>query len=139
MKNTLIAGTSYLHSYQVPTDKTVPYVFKESDLFAAMPPVFATAFMVGLMEWACMEALRPHMEEGEISLGTNICVSHQAATPVGMQVQVEVVCTKVDGAKTAWQVTARDEKDLIGTGTHERFTMNAEKFAGILRKKSGEG
>ncbi|MFO7767331.1 MAG: hypothetical protein R6V33_12945 [Pelovirga sp.] len=75
MKNTLTAGISYLHSYQVPTDKTGPHVFKESDLFAAMPPVFATAFMVGLMEWACMEALRPHMEEGEISLGTNICLT----------------------------------------------------------------
>jgi len=120
MKNTLSAGLSYQHSYQVPVDKTVPHVFKESDLFAAMPPVFATAFMVGLMEWACMEALRPHMEEGEISLGTSICVTHQAATPVGMKV-----------------ITARDEKDLIGKGTHERFTMNAEKFAGILRKKSG--
>lgn len=139
MKNTLSAGISYQHSYQVPSDKTVPHVFKESDLFIAMPPVFATAFMVGLMEWACMEALRPHMEEGEISLGTKICVTHQAATPVGMQVQVEVVCTAVEGAKTTWQVTARDEKDLIGTGTHERFAINAEKFAGILRKKSGEG
>ncbi|HMB17240.1 MAG TPA: thioesterase family protein [Pelovirga sp.] len=138
MKNTLSAGISYQHSYQVPSDKTVPHVFKESDLFAAMPPVFATAFMVGLMEWACMESLRPHMEEGEISLGTHICVSHQAATPVGMKVTVDVTCTKVDDGKTTWEVTARDEKDLIGKGTHERFTINAEKFAGILRKKSGE-
>jgi len=86
MKDTLQNGLTFTHRYQVPQNKTVPYVFEESDLFQDMPPVFATAFMVGLMEWACMEALRPYMDDGEISLGTNICVTHSAATPPGMQV-----------------------------------------------------
>ncbi|MDH3545367.1 MAG: thioesterase, partial [Desulfuromonadales bacterium] len=89
MKETLQKGLTFSHSYKVPNDKTVPYVFQESDLFQSMPPVFATAFMVGLMEWTCMEALRPYMNEGEISLGTNICVTHTAATPPGMEVNVE--------------------------------------------------
>jgi fluoroacetyl-CoA thioesterase len=136
MKETLQAGMTFTHSYQVPDDKTVPFVFQESDLFQTMPPVFATAFMVGLMEWACMEALRPHMEEGEISLGTNICVSHMAATPPGMQVSVEMTLLEVSGAKTKWKIVARDEQDLIGEGTHERFSINREKFETIVRKKS---
>ena len=136
MKATLIAGLQHTHDYVVPANKTVPHVFAESEMFQQMPAVFATAFMVGLMEWACMEALKPHMEEGEISLGTNICVSHQAATPPGMKVTVEVTCLDVDGAKTRWSVTARDEKEVIGEGTHERFTINAEKFARIVEKKS---
>ena len=136
MKKTLREGLTHRHEYQVPADKTVPAVFPESELFAAMPPVFATAFMVGLMEWACMEALRPYMEEGEISLGTEICVNHQAATPVGMRVTVDVTCIKVDGARTRWTIVARDEKEIIGEGTHERFTINNEKFAKIVGKKS---
>ena len=83
-----------------------------------------------------MEALRPHMEEGEISLGTNICVSHSAATPPGMQVDVEVKLLEVSGPKTKWSIVARDEQDVIGEGTHERFSIDRTKFAGIVEKKS---
>lgn len=136
MKDSLKSGRTFSHRYQVPDDKTVPFVFQESDLFQDMPAVFATAFMVGLMEWACMEALRPHMEEGEISLGTNICVSHTAATPPGMFVDVEVTLVEIDGPKTKWSLVARDEQDMIGEGTHERFTIKNEKFKSIVAKKS---
>ena len=136
MKTTLQSGLQYSHEYVVPPDKTVPHVFREAEPFQQMPKVFATAFMVGLMEWACMEALKPYMEPGEISLGTNICVTHQAATPPGMKVQVEVVCLEVDGAKTRWAITAGDEREVIGRGTHERFTINSEKFARIVEKKT---
>jgi fluoroacetyl-CoA thioesterase len=135
MKSTLQAGMEFTHRYRVPENKTVPNVFEESDLFRDMPQVFATAFMVGLMEWACMEALRPHMEEDEISLGVNICVSHSAATPPGMDVEVLVTCEEVDGPKTRWSVVARDEVDVIGEGTHERFTINRGKFDKIVAGK----
>ena len=137
MKETLQSGITFTHCYRVPQEKTVPFVYEESDLFQTMPPVFATAFMVGLMEWACMEALRPHMEEGEISLGTNICVTHVAATPPGMQVDVEVKLLEVNGPRTKWAITARDEMDLIGEGTHERFSIAGDKFRGIVAKKAG--
>jgi fluoroacetyl-CoA thioesterase len=137
MKPTLHAGLEWTHHYTVPEDKTVPFVYRESDLFQQMPSVFATAFMVGLMEWACMEALRPHMDEGEISLGTQICVSHSTATPPGMTVTVQVSCLEVNGSRTKWSIVARDEKDQIGAGTHERFTINRTKFEQIVAKKQG--
>ena len=137
MKDTLQNGMTFTHRYRVPQEKTVPFVFQESDLFQAMPPVFATAFMVGLMEWACMEALRPHMDDHEISLGTNICVTHSAATPPGMQVEVEVELLEVSGPKTKWSIVARDEKDVIGEGTHERFSIDGKKFESIVAKKTG--
>lgn len=137
MKQTLKAGQKFTHRYRIPDTKTVPHVYEESDLFRDMPSVFATAFMVGLMEWACMEALRDHMEEGEISLGTNVCVSHSAATPPGMEVEVVATCEEVDGPKTKWSVVARDEKDTIGKGTHERFTISRAKFEKIVESKKG--
>jgi len=136
MKESLQSGMTFTHRYVVPREKTVPYVFQESSLFQAMPQVFATAFMVGLMEWACMEALKPYMDEGEISLGTNICVSHSAATPPGMQVEVDVTLLEVNGAKTKWSIVARDEREVIGKGTHERFSIDRDKFAGIVAKKT---
>ncbi len=136
MKETLQKGITFTHRYQVPIEKTVPYVFQESKLFQAMPPVFATAFMVGLMEWACMETLQPYMDEDEISLGTNICVTHSAATPPGMQVEVEVTLLEVNGSRTKWSIVARDEKEMIGEGTHERFSIKGEKFKNIVAQKA---
>jgi fluoroacetyl-CoA thioesterase len=136
MKGTLQTGMTFTHRYLVPREKTVSYVYQESDLFRAMPAVFATAFMVGLMEWACMEALRPFMEEGEISLGTEICVSHSAATPPGMHVEVDVTLLEINGSKTKWSIVARDEREVIGAGSHERFSINSEKFASIVAKKT---
>jgi len=129
MKPTLQPGLRHVHRYLVPETKTVPFVYAESEKFRAMPPVFATAFMVGLMEWACMEALAPHLDPGEGSLGIHINVSHSAATPPGMEVSVEVTCVEVAGQRTVWEVVARDEVEEIGRGTHERFAVNLERFA----------
>ena len=129
MKDTLKAGLEHSFSLLVSREKTVPHVYPESDLFREMPEVFATAFMVGFMEWACMEALRPYLEEGERTLGTMINVTHQAATPPGMTVTARVKCLEVDGKRTLWEIEARDEVELIGKGTHERFTVSHEKFS----------
>lgn len=135
MKTTLAPGLEHTFSFLVSKEKTVPYVYPESDLFREMPEVFATAFMVGFMEWACMEALRPYLEEGERTLGTMINVTHQAATPPGMNVTARVKCLEVDGKRTRWEVEVRDEVEVIGKGTHERFTVDGEKFAARVAVK----
>ena len=135
MKDTLAPGLEQTFSFLVSQEKTVPFVYPESDLFREMPPVFATAYMVGFMEWACMEALRPYLDEGEITLGTMINVTHQAATPPGMTVTAHVKCLEVDGKRTLWAIEARDEVEVIGAGTHERFTVNKEKFSARVKAK----
>ncbi|MDD2273647.1 MAG: thioesterase family protein [Desulfuromonadaceae bacterium] len=138
MKETLKPGLEHIFSMQVSKEKTVPRVYPESDLFREMPEVFATAFMVGFMEWACMEALRPYLEEGERTLGTMINITHQAATPPGMQVTAHVKCLEVDGKRTLWEIEARDEVEMIGKGTHERFTVNNEKFSARVAAKGNK-
>lgn len=135
MKDTLKAGIEYTLNYRVPREKTVPFVYPESDLFRDMPEVFATAFMVGFMEWACMEALRPYLDDTERTLGTMINVTHQAATPPGMEISARVTCTEVDGKRTVWEVEAYDEVDLIGKGMHERITVSGDKFAARVAAK----
>lgn len=139
MKPTLKPGIEFTLKYRVPREKTVPFVYPESDLFREMPEVFATAFMVGFMEWACMEALRPHLEEGERTLGTMINITHLAATPPGMLVSARVTCLEADGKRTLWEIEARDEVDLIGRGTHERFTVSLDKFAARVAAKQQQG
>ena len=85
-----------------------------------------------------MEALRPYLEEGECTLGTMINVTHQAATPVGMNVTAQVKCLEVDRKRTLWAIEARDEVEVIGKGTHERFTVNNEKFVSRVTAKGSK-
>ena len=116
-------------------NKTVPYLYPESDRFQEMPEVFATGFMVGFLEWACMEALEPHLDPGERTVGTMINVTHEAATPPGMKVTAHVRCIAVEGRRTRWEVEARDEIDVIGRGQHERFIIDLDRFSAQLSKK----
>jgi len=135
MKDTLKEGMKYTHRYIVPENKTVPYIYPESKPFQEIPKVFATGYMVALMEWACAEAMAPHLELGECSVGIDINVNHIAATPPGMEVTIDVRCTDVDGQRTKWEIVARDEVDEIGRGSHERFTVNIDRFNDRVAKK----
>ena len=136
MKTTLKIGDSHVHKFTVTEDKTVPHLYPESPEFRAMPKVFATGFLVGLVEWACIEALKPHLDPGEGSVGTAINISHLAATPPGMQVTVTVTCTAVSGRGTEWRVEARDERDLICEGTHGRAIVAWDRFLARLAGKA---
>ena len=90
--------------------------------------VFATPYMVAAMENAACEALRPYYGEGENSVGTKLELSHDAATPVGMKYWAEAEVTEVDRRRIVLKVTAYDETGVIGSGTHERFIIQMEKF-----------
>ena len=136
MKPTLKPGLRQSFSYTVPENKTVPYTYPESPIIAAMPKVFATGFMIVLMEWTCAQLLAPHLDAGEGSLGTHVDVSHLAATPVGFTVSVEAELIAVDGRKLAFKVSAHDGKDLIGEGRHERVVVGWERFNAKLAEKA---
>jgi len=99
VKPSLQAGARTEFSYRIPATKTVPHLFPEARDFQLMPTVFATGFMVGLMEWTCLHVLESHLEEGEGSLGVHIDVSHIAATVPGQTVTVEAEGTKVEGRR----------------------------------------
>src|SRR5215204_7739343 len=97
MKPSLKAGLKHRFSYRVPREKTVPFTYPEARELAAMPEVFATGFMIILMEWTCVQLLAPHLDAGEGSLGVHIDVSHKAATPVGFTITVDAECIEVRG------------------------------------------
>ena len=97
--------------------------------------VFATPWMVAMMELSACNALAPYYEEGQSSVGTKLNVSHDKATPVGMRVHAEAEVIEVDRRRIVLQVTARDETGVIGRGTHERFLIDMAKF---LAKAEGK-
>ncbi len=102
---------------------------------SGLVPVFATPYMVAMMENAASDSLIPHLEPGESSVGTHLDIAHSAASPVGIKVWAESVVTCVEGRKITFQVRAFDERGEIGSGTHERFIINAEKFMAKTQSK----
>jgi fluoroacetyl-CoA thioesterase len=136
MQSTLKPGLTHRLAYTVPENKTVPFTFPESPIIAAMPKVFATGFMIMLMEWACTELLAAHLDPGEGSLGVHVDVSHLAATPPGMTVTVDVECVAVTGPRIEFHVKAHDGVDLIGEGRHERFVVAWDKFNARVAAKA---
>jgi len=136
MKETLKPGIRYEHTFMVPQSKTVPALYPESDEFMAMPEVFATGFLVGLLEWACIKAINPYLDwPQEQTVGTHIDVSHEAATPPGLEVTARVELIAVEGRKLVFSVEAHDGIDLISRGRHERFVINKERFDAKLGAK----
>ena len=136
MKPTLAPGAKITFRYLVPDNKTVPHLYPESPDFQAMPAVFATGFMVGLIEWACMELLKPYLDPGEASLGVHIEVSHVAATLPGQTVTVEAECTRLEGRRVVFRVKAHDGMDAIGEGRHERIILPWDRFKARINAKA---
>lgn len=136
MKDTLKPGAKTQFAYKVPADKTVPHLYPEAHDFQMMPTVFATGFMIGLLEWTCMKVLEGHLDDGEGSLGVHVDVSHVAATVPGQVVTVDAECTSVSGRRVAFKVRAHDGLELIGEGRHERMIVPWERFVRRVNEKA---
>jgi fluoroacetyl-CoA thioesterase len=139
MSPDLTPGLQYSESLRVTPALTVPAVSHAFAGFKDMPAVFATAFMVGFIESACIEALRPYLEPDERTVGTHIDVSHLAATPVGVNVTVSLELLQVEGRRLRFKVLCRDDFDIIGQGFHERTVVHQIKFLARLREKALKG
>jgi fluoroacetyl-CoA thioesterase len=103
---------------------------------AALPQVFATPMMIRAMENAALNAVRDYLDPGESAVGTVVNIRHLAATPVGHQVIAQAEVTKVDGRRIEFNVSARDEMEEIGTGTHERMVVDMARLDRRLKAKS---
>lgn len=97
--------------------------------------VFATPMMIGLMEMAALQAVQPHLAEGETTVGTLVNVKHMAATPLGMTVRATARLEQVEGRRLVFRVEAFDEREKIGEGLHERFVVQAQKFLARVGEK----
>ena len=106
---------------------------------SGLVPVFATPYMIALMENAAVNALAPYLEAGQGSVGTRLEVSHDAATPIGLKVwaEAEIYAVSENGKMVDFAVKAWDEKGPIGAGTHTRAIIKNEKFLAKCNAKLG--
>jgi fluoroacetyl-CoA thioesterase len=138
MKDSLKPGLTFEFKFTVPENKTVPYLYPESAEFQLMPKVLATGFMVGLFEWACIQAINPHIDwPDEQTVGIQVDLSHVAATPPGLTVTVKGKLDEVEGRKLSFSIVANDGVDTISKGRHDRFVINAAKFNAKMAAKAG--
>lgn len=90
--------------------------------------VFATPAMIALMEGCAAESVSDYLDEGETTVGVSIQIKHLAATPIAMQVTCESVLKEMDGRRLCFELKVQDESGLIGTGVHERYIVNGDRF-----------
>lgn len=134
----LSVGLRHSETLQVAERHTVPQVAPDWSGFVDMPPVLATAMMIGFMEQTCIAGLRPYLSEGQRSVGTHVDMSHIAATPVGMTVTATVELVAIDGRALLFRVQCRDAAGLIGEGTHRRAIIDLARFNQRLAEKAAQ-
>ena len=137
MRQTLRPGLEGVFRYRVPESKTVPRIYEEAADFQLMPRVLATGYLVALVEWACIELIKPHLDwPREMTLGTHVDLSHTAATPPGFTVEIAATLTAIEGRKLVFSVRAHDGADPIAEGRHERHVIDSARFAQKIADKS---
>ncbi|MGI9316167.1 MAG: thioesterase family protein [bacterium] len=115
-------GLSANQSIIVKDEHTAPHVG------SGAVSVLATPILVNLFEAAALASIEHQLPKGYQSLGTNLAIEHFAATPVGMRVEVVAKVTKVDGRAISFELSAKDEVEKIGGGTHQRVVVSLERF-----------
>jgi len=100
--------------------------------------VLSTPCLVGLLEMACRDLVKPLLDEGFDTVGAEVSVKHLAATPVGMEIRLGCEVIAVDGRRLRFKVEAFDEADRICEGEHERFVIDVARFAARVEAKARE-
>ncbi len=116
-------------------DETVSTARTASYFGSGLVAAYGTPAMIALMENAAVSALQKYLGPGQTSVGTEVCIKHLAATPVGMHAHARATVTSVDGRQVQFQVEAWDDREKIGEGTHTRFVVDEARFNDRLQKK----
>lgn len=130
MKDTLTPGVKAEERRRVVTEHLVSF------LKPGMPPVLATPWLLDMMESAAFEALRPHLDPEEVSVGVGFQFEHLAPTPAGDTVVATARVTAVDRRQVTLDIEARDSHDLVARGTHVRAVVSRELFQRRLARKT---
>lgn len=119
MKDSLQVGIEATTTHTVTVDGSAPHL---------SVPVLATPTMIGMIEYCCMQATLPHLDDGETSVGAHVCVSHERPTFVGEEYTIHAVLTKIEGRRLTFTVTVENANGRVSTGTHERGVVDFSRF-----------
>ena len=110
-----------------------------SGVFAGAPDVFSTPSLAALIEATAAGCMEPHLDDGQMSVGTQLVINHTGATPGGVEVTVTVTVDAVGRRNVDFSWTAKDAFDDIGHGTHQRCAVDKGRFEAGLASKQGQG
>ena len=128
MKSTLKPGLSSSRSVLVDESRCIGFMGKEG-------AVYATPRMVSDVEYTCRDFLLEHLDPGEDSVGTHVSIDHLAATPLGLNVSVEIKIEEVDRRKVVFGFSVKDPVEEVGRGRHVRFVVETAKTRERLAAK----
>ena len=132
MKNTLKPGLSFERTLTVDEGRCIGFMGREG-------MVYATPMMVSDVEYACRDWLLEHLDPGEDSVGERVVVDHRAATPLGLQVRMEVRIEAIDRRRVTFAFFMKDPVEECGKGTHVRFVYKAKTFERLKAKRAKAG
>jgi len=131
MKSTLQPGLNATRRITVDKPRTV-------DFLGETLRVYATPELVRDFEQTCRDFLLGHVDAGEDSVGTGVSVSHSGATLLGMQVDISITVSKVEGRLVSFDLLAKDGAEEISRGTHTRFVVEVEKLRARVAAKAAK-
>ncbi len=131
MKDTIRPGIARVTKLTVDRDRTIGFMGEEGR-------VYGTPYFVMDIEQICRALMLDHADAGEDSVGMEIALRHTAPTLLGMQVEITATVSAVEGRKISFTVTARDEVEEIGSGTHSRFVVDVGKTHDRLKAKAAK-
>jgi predicted thioesterase len=131
MKASLRPGVTRVSRITIDRDRTISFMGEEAR-------VYSTPSMVNDLEYACRDLIVEHADAGEDSVGMGVAVTHLAPTLPGMTVEITVRVAAVEGRKVSFELSARDDLELIGTGTHSRFVVDTRKTVERLKAKAAK-
>lgn len=131
-------GIEHRFTRKVSEAMTVPELFPVAEELDEMPAVLASGYLVGLIEWACIDLLMPFLDwPEEQTVGTGMEFSHEAPTPPGFEVAIDARLTDVDDRLLTFDVECADGVESIGSATHTRYIIDRDQFnAGVEKKKN---
>jgi fluoroacetyl-CoA thioesterase len=139
MRPGLVIGARHVVRYTVPVHQTVPDLLPALAEFRRGQPVFATGFMVGLMEAPCMAAVYPHLEPGEVTVGTLINMTHLSASPPGTPLVAEARAVAVDGRSVRFAVVVADAAgEIAAAGEHGLRVVDGARFRARLAARQAQ-
>jgi predicted thioesterase len=131
MKSSLAVGVSHTHRVSVDRARTISFMGEEGR-------VYGTPFMVLDMEHTCRDLIMQHADAGEDSVGIEIATTHVAATPLGWNVEITAKVVAVEGRKITFELTAKDDVEPIGKGTHTRVVVDVAKTQERVKAKQAK-
>jgi len=119
MKPTLAPGVAQTARFTVTREMSPPHLPRI---------VLSTPHMIQLIEGTCLAAAKDHLDEGETTVGTHVCVSHEAAVGEGEEIEVACRLSKVDRRRLSFDVEVTGPRGRVSHGTHERAVVSLDRL-----------